>query len=83
MGNYLRKSEWRQGYHKGAHWALFKSSRVLMIFGGTLESTVRLFADDCTIYRKITDGRGIGKSQIDLDRLWNWAIENEIKVNPG
>jgi len=54
-----------------------------MIFGGTPELTVKLFADDCRIYRKTTDGRGIGKSHTDLDRLWNWAVENEIKVNPG
>jgi hypothetical protein len=56
---------------------------VLMIFGGTPWSTVRLFVDDCTVYRKITDGRGIGKSHTDLDRLWNWTVENEMKVNPG
>jgi hypothetical protein len=54
-----------------------------MTFGGTLEPTARLFAYDCTIHRKITDGRGIGKSQIDMDRLWNWAVENKMKVNPG
>jgi hypothetical protein len=54
-----------------------------MISGGTFESTIRLFANECTIYRKITDGRGIGKSHTDLDRLWNWAVENEMKVNPG
>jgi hypothetical protein len=53
-----------------------------MIFGGTLETTVRLFADDCTIYRKITDGKGIEKSQTDLDRLWYWTVESGMKVNP-
>jgi len=82
-GQLSEEAKWRQGYHKGAHWALFGSSHVLMIFWGTLESTVRLFADDCTIYRKITDGRGTGKSQIGLDRLWNWEVENEMKVNPS
>jgi hypothetical protein len=34
-----------------------------------IESTVRLFADDCIIYRKIMNDSGTEKLQIDLDRL--------------
>ena len=71
------------GVPQGSALGPLRILRVLMIFGGTRESNVRLFADDCAVYRKITDGRGIGKSQMDLDRLWNWAVENEMKVSLG
>ena len=34
-----------------------------------MESTVRLFADDCVIYRKIINNADMKKLQKDLDRL--------------
>jgi hypothetical protein len=34
-----------------------------------IESTLRLFADDCVIYRKIVNTNDIKILQIDLDRL--------------
>jgi len=43
---------------------------------------MRLFADDCVIYRKITDSRDIEKLQKDLNSLAEWAVENEMKLNP-
>ena len=42
------------------------------------ESNIRLFADDCIIYRKITDSKDIENLQKDLNRLG----ENEMKINP-
>ena len=48
-----------------------------------IESNIRLFADDCIIYRKITDSSDIDKLQTDLNRLGEWAVENEMKINPG
>jgi hypothetical protein len=47
-----------------------------------IESNIRLFADDCVIYRKITDSRDIEKLQKDLNKLGKWAVENEMKINP-
>jgi hypothetical protein len=47
-----------------------------------IESNIRLFADDCIIYRKITDSRDIEKLQKDLNSLGEWAVENEMKINP-
>jgi len=44
-----------------------------------MESTIRLFADDCVIYRKIIYNADIEKLQKDLDRLGEWAIENAMK----
>jgi len=41
-----------------------------------------LFADDCIIYRKIMDSSDIDKLQTDLKRLGEWAVEDEIKINP-
>ena len=46
------------------------------------ESNIRLFADDRFIYRKITDSSDIDKLQTGLSRLGEWAVENEMKVNP-
>jgi len=34
-----------------------------------MESTTRLFADDCVIYRKIINNEDMDKLQKDLDRL--------------
>jgi hypothetical protein len=48
-----------------------------------IESTIRLFADDSIIYRKILNDRDTEKLQRDLDRLGGWAEENAIKINPG
>ena len=46
------------------------------------EFNIRLFADDCIIYRKITDSKDIEKLQKDLNRLGEWVVENEMKINP-
>lgn len=48
-----------------------------------IDSSIRLFADDQLIYRKITNEDHIGKLQKDLDNLEEWAVENRIKINPG
>jgi hypothetical protein len=48
-----------------------------------IESSLRLFADDCIIYRRINNGSDIDKLQMDLSKLGDWALENEIKINPG
>ena len=53
-----------------------------MIFGET-ESNIRLLADDCIIYRKIADSSDIDSLQTDLNRLGEWAVEYEMKINPG
>jgi hypothetical protein len=42
---------------------------------------MRLFADDCIIYTKILDSSDIGKLQTDLNRVGEWAVENEFKIN--
>ena len=47
------------------------------------ESNIRLFAVYCIKYSKITDRSDYGKSQMNLNRLGDWAVENEIKINPG
>ena len=47
-----------------------------------IESTIRLFADDCVICRKIINKEDIEKLQKDLDRLGEWAVENAMKINP-
>ena len=47
------------------------------------EFNIQLFADYCIIYRKIKDSNDIDKLQADLNRLGEWVIENEMKINPG
>ena len=48
-----------------------------------MKSTIRLFADDCVIYRKIINNADMEKFQKDLDRLGEWAVENAMKINPS
>ena len=45
-------------------------------------SSIRLNADDCIIYRKITNKNDIEKPQKHLDTLGEWAVENGMKINP-
>ena len=44
---------------------------------------MRLFADDCIIYRKTLNIEDVEKLQRDLDRLGDWAEENEMKIYPN
>jgi len=39
--------------------------------------------DGCIIYRKTTDRSDIDILQCDLDILGEWALENEMKINPS
>jgi hypothetical protein len=39
-----------------------------------IESCIRLFAEDCIIYRKIKNNKDMEKLQIDLNRLGDWAF---------
>ena len=48
-----------------------------------MESTIRLFADNCIIYRKIRKKEDMDKLQESLDRLGEWATENATKINPS
>jgi len=45
-------------------------------------STIKLFADDCVIYRKIFNNEDIENLQKDLDRLGEWSAESAMKINP-
>ena len=51
--------------------------------GKNTESHIRLFADDCVIYRKILTKGDEMKLQRDIDRLGEWAVENRMKINPN
>ena len=46
------------------------------------DSSIRFFADDCIIYRKITYKNDIEKLQKNLDTLGEWVVENGMKINP-
>ena len=46
-------------------------------------STIRLFADDCIVYKTIIINEDIEELQKGLNRLEEWATENEIKINPS
>jgi len=47
-----------------------------------MESTIRIFADDCVIYRKNINNADMEKLQ-ELDRLGEWMVENALKINPS
>jgi len=48
-----------------------------------IDWSIRLFAEDCIIYRKISNKNYIEKLEKDVDTLGKWAVENEMKINPG
>jgi len=48
-----------------------------------MESTVRLFADDCVIYRKMINNADMEKFQRNPDWVGEWAVENAMKINPS
>ena len=48
-----------------------------------IESNIRLVADDCVTYRNVKDSSDIERSQTNLNRLGEWAVGNEMKINPG
>ena len=49
----------------------------------TMESEIRIFAEDCIVYRKILNNCDLDELQNDLDRLGDWAVENEMEINPS
>ena len=48
-----------------------------------MESTIRLFADDCVTYRKIINNADMEKLHKALYRLGDWVVENAIKIIPS
>jgi hypothetical protein len=44
---------------------------------------IRLFADDCVIYRKIMNSIDIDKLQTGINRVWEWTVRSEMKINTG
>jgi hypothetical protein len=46
-----------------------------------IDSTIRLFAVDCIIYREVKNNN-MENLQTDLNRLGKWAVENAMKINP-
>jgi len=51
--------------------------------GRNIKSTIRLFADDRVIYRKITKDENMINLQGDVDRLRECAVVNAMKINPS
>jgi hypothetical protein len=47
-----------------------------------IDSTIRLFAGDCIIYKEVKYNNDMENLQTDLNRLGKWAVENAIKINP-
>jgi len=48
-----------------------------------VDPSIRLFAGDCIIYRKITNENDTENFLKDLNTLVEWAVENGTKINPG
>ena len=48
-----------------------------------VECNIRLFADGCILYRRIRDKRDIDILLADRNRLMEWALVNEMRINPG
>jgi len=46
-----------------------------------IDSNIRIFAENCTIYREFTNKNKIENLQKDLNTLGEWAVENGININ--
>jgi len=46
-----------------------------------IESTIRLFADNCLIYEQFINKENVEKLQNDLVELREWATENATEIN--
>ncbi|KAJ4440472.1 hypothetical protein ANN_08613 [Periplaneta americana] len=46
-----------------------------------ITSNVRLFANDCIIYRKIINNSDVDAIQTDLNNIYNWALKHRMKIN--
>ena len=44
-----------------------------------IDSSIRLFADDCIVYRKVTHKNDIEELEKNLDTLGDWAVEYGMK----
>jgi hypothetical protein len=82
----------RRSYTEGQSRSTFKGSRnniegaFLVHINDIWENTdltIRLFADVCTIYRKIVHNTNIERMHIDLDTLGELEVENVMKINQG
>jgi hypothetical protein len=71
-----------QSHVRGVGWLLNDRNAMTDIWRN-IESKIRLFANDCIIYRKIVNNHDVKKLQTDLDRLGDWVVENGIKINPS
>jgi hypothetical protein len=45
------------------------------------ESTIRLFTDNCIIFREIINNKCMKELQIYLNSLGEWVLENEMIIN--
>src|SRR5664279_266711 len=46
-----------------------------------IKSEIRLFADDCILYRKILSGHDTAQLQDDIDRLHSWSVSWQMTFN--
>ena len=49
--------------------------------GNHLSSPIRLFADDCVIYRQITNHTDVSALQSDINQITRWCYQWQMEVN--
>jgi hypothetical protein len=79
---YLTLSTVPSAAHNKTPESILCGMNIICIWRNT-ESNIRLFADDCIIFRRINDSSDVDKLQTDLNKLREWALVNKIKINPG
>jgi ribonucleases P/MRP protein subunit RPP40 len=46
-----------------------------------ISSAIRLFADDCILYRTIRTINDVSTLQADIDKLFSWSVAWQMKLN--
>ena len=49
--------------------------------GQSIKSEIRLFADDCILYREIIYDKDISILQKDIDSMHNWSVKWQMNFN--
>ncbi|CAD6215467.1 GSCOCG00011207001-RA-CDS, partial [Cotesia congregata] len=80
-GYYSKEYEVNSGVPQGSHLGPVLFNIFINDIADNLSSEYLLYADDMKIYRKINTENDIRVLQQDLDKLYQWCLENKLKLN--
>lgn len=80
-GYYSKEYEVKFGVPQGSHLGPVLFNILINDIADNLKSEYLLYADDMKIYRKIAAEDDIRALQQDLDKLYQWCLENKLRLS--